>query len=251
MEALCFEKGAQPLYIQIKERLLAQIQQKKIAYGEKIPAEAALCKQYGVSRITVRQAVLELEQEGYVTRARGKGTVVSYQKKIEEFLTRIVSFTEEMEERGIVPGTRGAHMEQITAGPGLASVFGCPEGAPLFCLKRIRTGDGEPIVLFESYFPGRFPFPLDEGRYQGSVYALMRELGIPSPSRVTERFEAVPADEGQAKALGLAPGAPLLRRVRTSVSDRHGVLEYTVSHYRGDVYSYRVETFNQQKGASL
>lgn len=105
MEQLDFNKGAIPLYIQIKKIIKDKILSNEYAPGDAIPSEAQLQKRFGVSRITARQAIAQLETEGLVERARGKGTRVIFQNKIEEELIGIKSFTNEMLERGITPGT--------------------------------------------------------------------------------------------------------------------------------------------------
>lgn len=89
MEKLNNAKGAPPLYLQISEILRNKILTKEYAFDTIIPSETELQGMYQVSRITARQAIQELEKDGLVSRARGKGTVVIYQKHIEEFLTRI------------------------------------------------------------------------------------------------------------------------------------------------------------------
>lgn len=93
---LNFTKGAMPLYLQIQEYLKAKIVNGGYAYGELIPSELELEKMFKVSRITIRQAIADLEKEGYVKRQRGKGTTVTYSERIDESLCAIRSFTKEM-----------------------------------------------------------------------------------------------------------------------------------------------------------
>ena len=213
---------------------------KEYAFDTIIPSETELQGMYQVSRITARQAIQELEKDGLVSRARGKGTVVIYQKHIEEFLTRIRSFTDEMKELGIVPGTSYAHMELVKADQHLAKVFQVEPDVPLYRLERVRTGDGKPIVIFQTYFHMGRNLPLDDNMYYGSLYAMLEEMNI-HPVRIKEKFDCIMPDAHTREFLKVQRTIPILRRIRTSYDESGEVVEYTVSLYRGDRYSYSVE----------
>ena len=228
------------MYIQISDILRNKIIKKEYEYDSIIPSETELQNIYQVSRITARQAIQELEKEGLVHRARGKGTVVIYQKTIEEFLTRIYSFTDEMKEKGIEPGTSYAHIEMVKADSKLAGIFDVEPDMPLYRLERVRTGDGEPIVIFQSYFHMNRQLPLDDSLYYGSLYSMLEEKGI-RPVRITEKFNCMMPDSHTQEFLKMKKTIPVLRRIRTSYDKDDEVVEYTVSLYRGDRYSYSVE----------
>lgn len=132
MDKLNMSRGAPPLYLQISQILREKIMSKEYAYNTIIPSEAELQKTYDVSRITARQAIQELEKDGLVKRSRGVGTVVVYQERIEEYLSNIKSFTNEMRDRGIVPSTSFAHMELERADEKLAALFGVEKGEQLY-----------------------------------------------------------------------------------------------------------------------
>ena len=240
MKQLDFSKGAIPLYIQIKKILKDKILSNEYAPGEAIPSEAQLQEIFGVSRITARQAIAQLENEGLVERARGKGTRVIFQNKIEEELIGIKSFTNEMLERGMQPGTSFAHIEMVEAGHKVAEVFGCGKHELVYKLSRVRTGDGIPIVYFISYFSQDRNLPLEDEKYQGSMYALLDELQINKPSRSKESFYAVVATKEMAEKLDMKKGEAVLVRQRVSYDHNGKVLEYTLSYYPGDRYSYSI-----------
>ena len=228
MEKLDFGKGAVPLYIQIKKIIKDKILSKEYAPGDSIPSEAQLQEIFHVSRITARQAIAQLESEGLVERARGKGTRVLFQNKIEEQLAGIKSFTNEMLERGIQPGTRWAHIELV-------------KGDPVYRLDRVRTGDDVPIVYFVSYFSRDRNLPLEDEKYTGSMYALLDELNIRKPVKTRENFKAITARKEEAEKLDIKKGDPLLIRERVSYDHEGNVLEYTISYYPGERYSYSIE----------
>ena len=186
MGKLDTSKGAMPMYLQIYQILKKDILSNVYVKGELIPSEALLQKKYDVSRITARQAIAQLEQDGLVERARGKGTRVKMQDRIEEDLLHIKSFTDEMRERGMEPGTSYAHMEIVNADRECAQIFQCEEGDEIYRLSRVRTANGEPIVYFVTYFSKDKKLPLDDQRYMGSMYELLKELNLPQPKKTKE-----------------------------------------------------------------
>lgn len=240
MENLDTSRGAAPLYLQISQVLREKILNKEYPYNTIIPSEAELQKLYNVSRITARQAIQELERDGLVKRARGKGTVVVYQERIEEYLSQIKSFTDEMKDRGIVPSTSYAHMELIKADEKLAGIFGIKPGDQIYRLERVRNGDGNPIVVFESYFGLECGFELDDSLYQGSIYQILQEKGI-FPVFVKEWFDCMMPEAWVKEHLGIKKTMPVLRRIRKSYTENGNMLEYTLSYYRSDRYTYYVE----------
>ena len=241
MEKLDFGKGAVPLYIQIKKIIKDKILSKEYAPGDSLPSEEQLQEIFHVSRITARQAIAQLESEGLVERARGKGTRVLFQNKIEEQLAGIKSFTNEMLERGIQPGTRWAHIELVKADRHVADIFGCKKGDLVYRLDRVRTGDDVPIVYFVSYFSRDRNLPLEDEKYTGSMYALLDELNIRKPVKTRENFKAITARKEEAEKLDIKKGDPLLIRERVSYDHEGNVLEYTISYYPGERYSYSIE----------
>lgn len=247
MKTLDYSKGSVPLYVQIYQDLKEKINNKTYEYGQNIPTEFELQEAYGVSRITVRQAIQALEQEGLVIRARGKGTVVAKQEKITELLTSIKSFTEEIRDRNMVPGTKFAQVSKVEADEKLADVFSCPVGAPLYRVKRVRTANGKAIVLFDTYLSVEGELPMDDRLYYDSLYGLLEQQGIPQPVGLEEQFEAMVADEAIGEALNIPVGAPVMKRVRTAFNEDLRVQEYTISYYDGAHYTYVIYAGTKEK----
>lgn len=241
MMKLDYNRGAIPLYLQIYEILKEQIETEVYAYGEFIPSELELEKHYRVSRITIRQAIAELEKEGYIKRARGKGTTVTYTSRINESLSEIRSFTKEMEDRGLQAGTSYINIEKVKATEDVANSLHVEVDSDVYRLFRVRTADEEPIVIFETYLSNDYNFPLDEKHYEGAMYQVFEELGIKIPTKVFENFQAMLADQKIAKLLKVKIGSPILKRCRVSYNSDHKAIEYTISFYRGDRYSYSVQ----------
>lgn len=233
-------RGAIPLYMQIYQELKQKIKDEVYKYGDNIPTEFELQEIYNVSRITVRQAIQVLEQEGLVVRARGKGTVVSANENIEELLTQIRSFTEEMKDRNMVAGTKFAEISEVSATAELAYIFSCSEGDKLYYLRRVRTANEKPIVLFDTYLMSKKALPLDNNVYYGSIYETLKEYDVKHPVGIEEKFTAIIATKTISDALGVKVGAPIMKRVRKSFNDENDVFEYTVGYYNADIYNYVV-----------
>lgn len=241
VEELDYAKGAAPLYIQIKQILKARIISREYAPGDRIPTEAQLQEMFQVSRITARQAITELVNEGMVERERGKGTRVLFHRRVEEQLKEIRSFTKDMESHGLHPGTRYAHIERIEADDHLAQVFHCHKGTALFRVDRIRTIDEVAIVHFTNYFLEEYDLPLDDRYYYGSLYSFLQNHNIARPKRVKERFGAALANYREAEKLDIKKGDPILTRESIGYDEEGNVKEYTVSTYPGERYSYTLE----------
>ncbi len=244
MKPLDMTKGAAPLYSQIYASIKEDIEKGEYREGDNIPTEMELQEQYGVSRITVRQAVLALEQEGLLLRIRGKGTIVTGKPIFKENLNQIKSFTDEMLDRGMTPGSQNVTIELVPAGPELAAVFSCEETKEIYHLSRVRTGNGKPLVLFETWLCLSVPIPLDSEAYRESVYALLKKSGAESPVSVEDQFEAVIADETVRKALSLSKGAPVMKRIRKGTNRKGSVQEYTIGYYDSRNYSYVIHLEN-------
>lgn len=238
---LNYAKGSIPLYLQIYEILKDKIEKQVYEYGDMIPSEQELEKLYKVSRITVRQAIGELEKAGYVKRARGKGTAVTYVKRIDESLSAIRSFTKEMEDRGLQPGTSFVQIQKEEADDEVASLLELPPHGEVYHLWRVRTADQEPLVIFETYLSGEYDFPLEEENYHGSMYQIFEDLGIRQPAWVRENFQAILASQEIAELLDVKIGSPIFKRIRIAYSEENKAIEYTISYYRGDRYSYSIE----------
>lgn len=201
-----------PLYRRIEEDLLLQITEGDLQPGEMIPAERELCEHYGVSRITVRRAVSELETRGYVRRHQGKGTFVS-RSRIQREMGRLLSFSEEMRAQGHAPGSKLLNLQHRPADMSIASLLHLSEGEPIWIVERLRLADDEVVALSISYLYlplDVYLTPLELGR-QSSLWSVLARKGI----RVTEgntTVRATVADSHYADLLGVEVGEPLLVR---------------------------------------
>lgn len=249
IQSQVFQDGATeiPLYRRIEEDLLAQITEGDIQQGDMIPPERELCEHYGVSRITVRRAISELETRGYVRRQQGKGTFVS-RSRIQREMGRLMSFSEEMRAQGHVPGSRLLNLQHRPADKSIASLLQLAEGEPIWIVERLRLADDEVISLSTSYLH----LPLDvyltplELRGQTSLWSLLGSKGV----RITEgntTVRATVADAHYAKLLDVEEGEPLLVRegVNYVMEGQPVPLEAFEIVSRADRYQYSLHLIRQ------
>ncbi|PTX64417.1 GntR family transcriptional regulator [Melghirimyces profundicolus] len=238
-------KGAPPLYHQLKEILIGKIKNGEYKAGEKIETEKELQDRYGLSRITVRQALNELVNEGYLHRQRGKGTVVLGKSLLEEHLVQVKSFTDEMKERGYEPGTLSQEVSVLQADEKLADKLKTAAGSRVYKVTRIRTANGIPVVFFETYLPASLPLDENALKNMDSLYMLFAERRI-LIHHVKECFEVAWADRKRAKGLDVAENFPLLLRTRESFDPNGEVIEYTRAHYHSKLYKFHLEMKGRQ-----
>lgn len=234
-----------PLYYQIKTRLLEQIEAGQLKPGDRVPSERELTERYGVSRMTARQALVELETQGYLVRVQGRGTFVAT-PKLEQTLATLTSFTEDMRRRGLEAGAQVLSAGEVPAGRRVSHALGIAETAPVFRLERLRLAGGEPMALESShlvvtYFPG-----LQELDFAHvSLYEILRERYGVQLVRAAQSLEAVAADAMQAEVLKVREGTPLMLMERTSWDQQGRAVEMVRSYYRGDRYRFVTELLSQ------
>ena len=232
--------GAIPLYHQLAAILKEKIESGEYSVGDTFPTELQLQEKYQVSRITVRNAVAKLTNEGYLECARGIGTKVIF-PKIDEQLKQVMSFSEEMAQHNIVMTTKFCEITVVPATEQVASQLNIEKAASVYKLVRVRCADETPIVYSVTYISGDRKLSTDSEKYTKSLYEyLNKEHGI-LIAKGKETFEAVLADGINAKMLEIQKGMPLIKRTRRTF-DQHGEpVEYTVCYYAGDKYKYSIE----------
>lgn len=226
-----------PYYQQLYEILLGKIQRREWQPGDMIPPESELIEEYQVSRNTVRQVLEKLVNDGLIYRQRGRGSFVSH-PTLEQAMTRIVSFTEDMHQRGFAPGTRVLSTDLIPAEEEIANQLDIPVGEQLVCLRRLRMADGEPMSIEESYLIHKYCPDILEHDYalEPLRRVLESEFGIRIAS-AKQVIQAIQAPPDLANLLELSPGAALLLITRVSFSQGKIPIEFLRIHYRADRYS--------------
>lgn len=205
-----------------------------LGVDDPIPSERVLCERFGVSRMTVRQAVDVLVSEGVLRREQGRGTFVAPRRI--DFEMRLTTFGEEMRSRGMEPDSRVLFVGQVPACDVVATALQVAPGEPMHHLERVRSADGAPMSLERLWVPTALvPGLLDDGAPE-SVYAALRESGC-APTWGEDTLTAVPADSDEASLLDLpVHQSVVMRAERRTYADR-GPCMYSTASYRGDRYS--------------
>lgn len=241
-----------PLYHQLQAIVAGRITSGEWPPGRQIPSERELCVEFGVSRITVRQALAALTNEGWLARRQGIGTFVA-PRRIEQHLNRLTGFTDEMEEQGQQVSARLLRLEQLPATYAVAQSLRRQAGDPAVVVQRLRLVGEEPLALETAYLPGdRCHALLDEALEALSLYRLLSEKYGIVPTRADQQIEAVVCPAVEASLLGLRKGMPVLRMIRVTYDQDGRPFEHTESFYRGDRYIFRVElvALAEEKGRS-
>ncbi len=234
------EKGAAPLYAQLEQFFKHEIERGAYQYGDIFPGENALMDKYKVSRITVRQAMSNLTQAGYLQGKRGIGTVVVY-RKIDEHIEQVISFSEEMRRHGIHMNTSYCEIQEVSADDTVAYHLHIAEGSTCTSLTRVRCAEDQPIVYSLTYMPQEMEMPLDRTLYMDSLYQYLSSEKNIIVAKAKDTFEASLATKEIAKFLHIQIGDPVFVRTRKSYTMTNQLIEYTVCYYPGNTYKYSVD----------
>lgn len=229
-----------PLYAQLKAAIVDDIRRGTLKPGARLASQRDLSEQFAMSHMTVRRALNDLLNAGVIYTIPGKGMYVNSDEKVEAETGPFVSFTEEMQRRGLKGSSRLLESSVITANTALAQIFRIEIGTRLVELHRLRLADGEPIALQKAYLPyARFPDLLTHDFGVESLYAVLRQdYGVIFASS-SYAVEAALAEEREAHLLNLSLPAALLITEQSTEEEGGTVIEYVRAAYRGDRYKMR------------
>ncbi len=200
----------QKLYVQLYEIFKKKIEGSEWPVGSQIPTEEDLCKAYDVSKAPVRFAVLELVRQGYLMRQQGKGTFVC-KRVIPEGLTMSSSFKELMLEKGIAFSTQVLAQTVMMPTEDLDLKLNISEDQHVIYIKRLRTVDGEPVLLQEAYIPRHVCPPLlEEDVADNSLFEIFEIKHDITITKVKDYIEVVYAKTDESRLLRVPEGSPLL-----------------------------------------
>jgi GntR family transcriptional regulator len=235
---------ALPLYHQIAHSLAERIRAGELRVGDLLPSERELARDLAVSRLTVRQALSTLRQQGLIDPQHGKGYYVR-QPRIDQPVDILIGFSANMLAKGIQPGARILDLHTILADRTLAPALEVSVGDPLFAIHRLRLANQMPVALEYSYFPARlFPNLTSFDLETRSIYAILREEYGVKLAKARQSLEPVVAQTQQAKLLEIGRGAPLMLVVRTSRDDGGQIVEYARDFYRGDCFRFVTQSLS-------
>lgn len=229
-----------PLYCQLKNILLYELEEGLYPPGETFPPEMSLAQQYSLSRATVRQAIKELVNEGYINRIQGKGTIVIREKSsLNRGLSRLTSFTEDMKAQGYETTTKILTFEEVIVSHKIADSLKIPYDKPVIYINRLRIVNKIPVAINKSYvnLPPGVAMNRDDLSRTVSLYTFLELKRIPLVE-TDKTIEAVSANKEQAKLLDLQQGHPLLKVEGVVYTLNQQPVEHHIVISRSDKYKY-------------
>lgn len=232
------ETSPTPLYLQLQRVIRDAVRAGKLEADEALPSERDLARQLGISRVTVRKAIAGLVDKGILVQRWGSGTFIAPAMHVEQALSRLSSFTDDMTARGLRPGATVLDRSNGPSSPNESMALGISPGEPVSRLKRLRLAGDVPMAIEHAIVPARF-LP-DPHIVDGSLYAALIDRGY-GPKRALQRLHAVLLNPGQAILLQVPPASPALYIERRSFLENGEAVEFTSSYYRGDAYDFVAE----------
>lgn len=232
-----------PYYYQIEEWIRQQIARGELRPGDALESEIGLAQALGVSRITVRQALNDLTEQGLLVRRRALGTVVAEPRKsLILSRTHLRGLTEEMAMEGMKVASQVLEHQVVPAAEDVQKALGLQDGAEVVLVRRLRFADGFPLCVEICYHPYEF-FPSLAGMdlTNRSIYEVLEQEYQRRPSTAKDTIVADVAQGNIARWLNLPHGAPVLRIQRVSWDGNGVAVEYTVSIFRADKHQLVIE----------
>lgn len=233
-------QNALPLYKQIAIKIKEDIMSANLSKGDAIPTETKLAKDYGVSRVTVRQAIKMLVDDGLLYRVQGSGTYIGHEK-IEHNIFKLQGFTEEMSELNHNPENMVLEFKLTSPSSEVQKILNLSDGEKVYYVKRLRLADKEPLILEESYLPVKLFPDLSINVMEKSKYEYIEEKGYKIHKRYGEMIPMMPTEE-LVKHLYVSKDDPLLFLKAYSTFQEQVVFEYSKVYFHPKKYTFKLES---------
>lgn len=228
-----------PLYLKLKTVIEDAIEAGRLKHGDALPPERDIADAADISRVTVRKAIDTLVDQGLLVRRRGSGTfVVKPIQRLQQPLSRLTSFTEDMRRRGMKAGSRWISRGIAFPTPEETMTLGLASEARVARLVRLRTANDMPIALERTSLPDDVlpdPDVIDDSLYQALSARGLRAI------RANQRISAVLLRDDETKLLEVPPGSPALSVQRIAYFETGRVMEMSTALYRNDAYDLVAE----------
>lgn len=235
-----------PLYHQLQGVLKAEIESGRWRPGEQLPSESEFAELYRVSKITVRQALEELSELGYIRREQGRGTFVE-RRTFGEGPRELTSFTQEMRRHDLVATSYIISQRRVEADAKVADALRLRAKSRVFVLKRVRLAGGKPMSLQTAHIPASFVLGL-EVTANVSLYEVLQSRYHLYAARARETYFAAAADAPSAELLEIPVGAPVFTAERVTLLPNEKPFEFVQSVVRGDRYSIVLDLVKHEGG---
>ena len=228
-----------PVYIQIHNQIKKDIEAGVWAVGDRIASERELALEFNVSRMTLRQAVQTLVEEGILERQVGAGTFVA-RKKVQEKMTGVTSFTELMEEQGKKPSSRT--VSYLVTTPSLSEMerLKLKDDEKVLRMERIRYADEVPICFEVATLPYSLVKDYERNQITTSLYRTLEESGR-KIGHAQQSVSAQVASERIAEYLNIKRGSAILRLRQITELGDGTPFEYVRTQYAGNKFEFYLE----------
>jgi GntR family transcriptional regulator len=231
--------GGIPVYVRIRETLRGEITNGMLKRGERLPPEHELATKFSVSRMTIRESLEDLVDEGLLYRRHGVGTFVAF-PHLQRDHTRLTSFFDKAKEEGVEVRAELLSLEVMQARAVVARALDLPPGSRVIRIKTLRYANNVPITIHEAYVPHKlFANIVNENLEHQHLWSLIEKCGY-NVKRAVQRLEARDADKELAGLMKIKEGSPILFKERTVYAADGTPVEFTYCYNRGDAYSLTV-----------
>jgi GntR family transcriptional regulator len=231
--------GGIPVYVRIRETLRDEITTGLLKRGERLPPEHELATKFSVSRMTIRESIEDLVDEGLLYRRHGVGTFVAF-PHLQRDHTRLTSFFDKADEEGMEVRAELLSREVMPARAVVARALDLPPGSRVIRIKTLRYANNVPITVHDAYLPhALFADLINADLEHQGLWALIEKCGY-KVKRAVQRLEARDADKELAELMKVKEGSPILFKERTVYAADGTPVEFTYCYNRGDVYSLTV-----------
>ncbi|WP_170424058.1 GntR family transcriptional regulator [Ruegeria arenilitoris] len=228
-----------PRYVQLRQRLEQGIADGILPPNSSLPPEREIAELTDLSRVTVRKAIQELVRKGAIEQRQGSGSFVREPvAKVEQSLSHLTSFTEDMERRGLNTTSTWLERGIFLPSPEEMMALGLSANEQVARIHRLREAGGRPMALEKAALP--LDILSNPTEVTGSLYAVLEQAGF-RPVRAIQKISAINLEAPEAELLDVAEGSAGLRIQRTSYLESGRVAELTRSIYRGDAYDFVAE----------
>jgi GntR family transcriptional regulator len=234
------KKSPVPIYYQLKNIIFEKIARGEYSEGSIIPSERELVDVLNISRMTVRQAINQLVNEGILYREKGKGTFVS-KTKIEQ--KNIMSFSDIVSTKGRTPSTKVLRFSREEATQEIREFLGLNEKQLVYNIKRLRLADNIPVGIEQNYIPEMYCPGLEKYDLTSSLYKLIKEEYLHVISYVDNIVEAAKPSKEEKDLLNIPLNIPVLNISSVMFTESGLKLQYERSVYRADEYKYNIRVY--------
>ncbi len=223
-------------------QLLDAMRSGEYAHASRLPQEKVLAEQLGISRTQLRDVLALLEQEGFITRKQGVGTIINHHVLARQSRMDIeVEFLDMIRQAGKRPALTGVEVRKEPASPALAQQLQVAEGSPLLRVSRLCTADGVPAIYCEDYLPEHLIVkPYTDEDLEQPIFAFLREFCYADCYLDLTEVKAIAADQRLAGLLQVPPGTPLLYMEETDYNAAGAPVFCSVEYFAGDFFHHTV-----------